>query len=527
MGRSNPVDGRFHFAAIGGVATTCCRIVTAAQLSHLTLCILYDFATCDKVGITQAHLGTRRESEEFLRRILHEVVLLDVKLTCKFYFACACRRVIRMIGGVELFDLSFGVILDHDLQWTQHHHPAQRFLIEHFAHRKIEHADVNDAVGLGHADAFDEIAYRFGGHAASAQPRNRWHAGIVPAAHVAVAYKLGQHTLGQHRIGQVESREFILMRLRRHVQIGYEPVIEWTMILEFERANRMRDVLDGVRLAMRIVVARINLPLGTGARMRRVENPVHHGIAQIDIPRCHVNLGAQNTRTVWKLAGPHAAEQVKVLFNTAVAEWTVLPWLGERATIDAHVVWALIVYISFARPDQILRPGIELLKIVRRVIEVLSPIEAKPPNVALDGIDIFLLFLRGICIVEAKVASATEFLGNTEVQVDRLGVPNMEVAVGLRREPGDDAFGPAGFEVGLHDIADEIASRLRDLGLVQCHAVPASINCAFAGAASRAAYLPNPGARLKRLHAHYGSKKPGARPSSQRAILTATVSLQL
>src|SRR5262249_44013436 len=118
MGRSNPVDGRFHFAAIGGVATTCCRIVTAAQLSHLTLCILYDFATCGKVGITQAHLGTRRESEEFLRRILHEVVLLDVKLTCKFYFACACRRVIRMIGGVELFDLSFGVILDHDLQWT-------------------------------------------------------------------------------------------------------------------------------------------------------------------------------------------------------------------------------------------------------------------------------------------------------------------------------------------------------------------------------------------------------------------------
>src|SRR5262245_61905257 len=47
----------------------------------------------------------------------------------------------------------------------------------------------------------------------------------------------------------------------------------------------------------------------------------------------------------------------------------------------------------------------------------------------------------------------------------------MEVAVGLRREPGDDAFGPAGVEVGLHDIADEISPRLRDLGLVQCHVV--------------------------------------------------------
>jgi len=41
---------------------------------------------------------------------------------------------------------------------------------------------------------------------------------------------------------------------------------------------------------------------------------------------------------------------------------------------------------------------------------------------------------------------------------------------------------------------------------------------AFAGAASRTAYLPNPGARLKRLHVHYGSKKPGARPSLHRTV---------
>jgi hypothetical protein len=35
---------------------------------------------------------------------------------------------------------------------------------------------------------------------------------------------------------------------------------------------------------------------------------------------------------------------------------------------------------------------------------------------------------------------------------------------------------------------------------------------AFAGALPRAAYLPNPRARLKPLNAHYGSKKLGARP---------------
>jgi hypothetical protein len=52
---------------------------------------------------------------------------------------------------------------------------------------------------------------------------------------------------------------------------------------------------------------------------------------------------------------------------------------------------------------------------------------------------------------------------------------------------------------------------------------------AFAGAASRAAYLPNPGAHLKRLHAHYGSKKHRreAELTPYGGILRAAVSLQI
>ena len=56
----------FTFAAVGRVATTRCRIVTAAELGHLTLRVLYDFATRYKVGITQTHLGARREPKELL-----------------------------------------------------------------------------------------------------------------------------------------------------------------------------------------------------------------------------------------------------------------------------------------------------------------------------------------------------------------------------------------------------------------------------------------------------------------------------
>src|SRR5262245_63499875 len=143
-----------------------------------------------------------------------------------------------MIGGVELFDLSFGIVFDHDLQRTQHRHPAQRLFIEHLAHREIKHADVSDAVRLGDADASDEIAYRFGGYAAPAQARYRWHAGIVPAAHMAVAYKLSQHALRQHCVSQVEPREFILMRIRGCVQDGDEKGEQWALSFDFVVTKR-------------------------------------------------------------------------------------------------------------------------------------------------------------------------------------------------------------------------------------------------------------------------------------------------
>src|SRR5262249_6289939 len=148
----------------------------------------------------------------------------------------------------------------------------------------------------------------------------------------------------------------------------------------------------------------------------------------------------------------------------------------------------------------------------------------KPAHVALDRIDILLLFLRGICVVETEVASAAEFLGNPEVQADRLGVSDMKIAVGFRREPRDNSLGPAGIEVGLYDIADEIPPGFRDLSFVRCHAVPAFMNAHLPERQSRPAYLPNPGARLKRLHVHYGSKTPGVpQPTPQHPFRFLTV----
>ncbi len=98
------------------------------------------------------------------------------------------------------------------------------------------------------------------------------------------------------------------------------------------------------------------------------------------------------------------------------------------------------------------------------MVEVLAPIEAEPAHVALDRVDIFLLLLGRIGVVEAQVATAAEFLGDPEIQADRLGVADMEIAVRLRRKPGDDGRVPLGVQVGLDDVADEIAPGCGRLG---------------------------------------------------------------
>jgi len=62
------------------------------------------------------------------------------------------------------------------------------------------------------------------------------------------------------------------------------------------------------------------------------------------------------------------------------------------------------------------------------------PIKAKPSDVFNDGLDVFFFFLNWICIIEPQIAQTVEFGGDAEIETDALGVANVEIAVGLRRE---------------------------------------------------------------------------------------------
>ena len=188
---------------------------------------------------------------------------------------------------------------------------------------KLEHAGVDDAVGLGDPDPLDEIADRLRRHAAAAQSRKRRHARVVPALDVAAAHQLGQHALRQHRVGEVEARELVLSRPRRHRQIIEETSRTAAGGPRIPACRSNGDALDRVRLAVREVVARIDAPCRAGARMARVQDTVEHRVAQVDVARRHVDLGPQHARAVREFAGPHAAEQVEVLLHRRLAERAV------------------------------------------------------------------------------------------------------------------------------------------------------------------------------------------------------------
>ena len=232
------------------------------------------------------------------------------------------------------------------------------------------------------------------------------------------------------------------------------------MVLEFQRADRMRDAFDGVRLAVGVVVARIDRPFGAGARMLGMQDAIEHGVAQVDVAGGHVDFRAQHARAVRKFAGLHAAEQVEVFLHRAVAERRVLAGFRQRAAVDADLFLRLVVDIGMAGLDQALGPVVQAVEIVRGVIEIGSPVIAEPVHVGLDGIDIFLLFLGRVGVVEAQVAVAGKFLRDAEIKGNRLGMADVQIAVRLRRESGHDPAVLLGVEIGLDDVADEIAPRL-------------------------------------------------------------------
>ena len=144
------------------------------------------------------------------------------------------------------------------------------------------------------------------------------------------------------------------------------PVVERTVIFEFERADGVRDAFNRIRLAVRKVVHRVNAPIIAGAVMLGVQNAIHHRIAHIQIRRRHIDLCAKSARAVREIAAPHALQQIQIFFHRPVAIRALLTRFGQRAAILPHLVSGEIADISLPRAHQLLRPRIKLREIIGR-----------------------------------------------------------------------------------------------------------------------------------------------------------------
>ncbi|OPZ25771.1 MAG: hypothetical protein BWZ02_02311 [Lentisphaerae bacterium ADurb.BinA184] len=211
---------------------------------------------------------------------------------------------------------------------------------------------------------------------------------------------------------------------------------------------------------MRIVVHRVDAPGVARAVVGRPHDPVDHRVAHMDVRRPHVNPGPQGACAVRKLPGPHAAEQIEVLRNRPLTVRTGTARLGEVAAVQPDLLRRQVADVGLAPADQLLGTLAKPAEVVRGVVLATLPVEAEPAHVLADGVDVLGLLLAGIGVVKAQVAGAAELARDPEVDADRLGVADVQVAVRLGRKTGvNPAAIAARGHIGPHNLADKVQPR--------------------------------------------------------------------
>ena len=122
------------------------------------------------------------------------------------------------------------------------------------------------------------------------------------------------------------------------------------MVFEFQRAHRMRHLFDRIRLAMGVIIHRIDAPRIPGTVVCHVQNSIHYRVSHVQIRRRHVDFCAECSRTIGEFPFFHALEQVEILLNGAVSVGAVFARLSQCPAIFTDLVRSKIANICFTRP---------------------------------------------------------------------------------------------------------------------------------------------------------------------------------
>ena len=99
-----------------------------------------------------------------------------------------------------------------------------------------------------------------------------------------------------------------------------------------------------------------------------------------------------------------------------------------------HLVWSLLADLSLAGFGESEGAFLELRELVRSLGGLLRHV-AEPGDGVFDCVYVLQLLLFGVGVVKAQLAVAAQDLGRVEVAANSLGVAQVQVAVGLGREP--------------------------------------------------------------------------------------------
>ena len=196
------------------------------------------------------------------------------------------------------------------------------------------------------------------------------------------------------------------------------------MVLKLQGTQGVGDALHGVLKGMGVVIHGVDAPLVPGAVVAGVVDAVDDRVPHVEVAGGQVDLGPQGVAAVFKLPGPHAAEQVQALLLGPVPVGA-LGGVGQVAPHLLHLLGGQLADIGQALFNQLLGPLVHVLKVVGGIVKPVVPIVAQPVDVLFDGVHILHVLFDGVGVVHAQVADAAEALCRAEVNIDGLGVADV------------------------------------------------------------------------------------------------------
>ena len=449
----HPMQDPFRLDAARIAPRSALGEVGASDFGDVAVFVRHSLVRADDVGALEPAIAADLETVVFGGRVEGEVRPLDVEFFSE-------NDLSRPRLSVELVDFELRllfpfVVYDRQLQGVGDRHRAGSAEIEIVPDDRLEIADLAFGLRLGDARPFAEVLDRLCGDAAVAQSRERGHSRVVPAVDGSLFDELLEVPLAHDEVREVEPCEFDLAGLRREAETVPHPVIEGTVILEFQRAEGMRDALQVVADGMGVVVHRVDAPLVPRPVMGRVQDPVDDGIAQVDVGRRHVDLCAETLFAVRVLSRLHLAEELQIFLGRAVPIGTFLPGFRQGPPRLLDLLGGEVADERLPVADQ---PFGVLIDDVEEVgcVHLFLPLVAQPEDVLPDRVDEFRLFLGRVGVVEEEVAFPVIFFGGSEIDEHALGVPDVEIPVRFGGKPCLDGSDLPCRQILLDELFDKI-----------------------------------------------------------------------